>query len=225
MINYSVNYIVYTAGHRRHHAGSQTQLIPSASGVSSQNEHFPVFAPPALPYNNANLPFAFMSVVGNADDNHLYTTPGTKDIKTGTTDITVTIVYAPAGGGDGHGGPGIWIDAFNVNTGQFSDSDFVQIYTNGSLDAAKTTTANNDGIVSSATAEDIRSLASVDGVPFLKWEKIATPNNIDTTTVDYNLKAKEGGIAFAFYQTPKKPDVNPPNNEGREVWVYVSPCV
>lgn len=220
MSTYTVNYIVYTAGHRHHHAGSQTQLIPPASGVSSLGEHFPVFAPPTLPYNGNNLSFAFMSVVGNADGNHLYTSPGTKDVQTGSANIVVTVVYAPAGG-IGNGGPGVWVDAFNVNTGQFSDSDFMQVLTNGSVDAAKTATANNDGVVSSATAEDMRSYAQVDGVPFLKWEKIANPNT-ETSTIDYNLQRNEGGLVFAFYQTPDKTPVHPPHAGDQEVWIYVS---
>jgi hypothetical protein len=223
MINYTINYIVYTAGHRHHHAGTQTQLIPSAPGVSNPGEHFPVFAFPTLPYMGTNLPFAFMSVVGNADNNHLYTTPGNKDVQTGNVDIKITIVYAPAGGGDGHGGPGVWVDAFNVDIGDFSDSDFMQVYTNGSLDSAQSLEANNDGIVSSASAEDMRAYNMVDGVPFLEWEKVNGPT---LTNVDYQLAKGEGGIVFAFYQTP--PSSRPPvpsyvgNNEG---WIYVSPGV
>lgn len=220
MINYSVDYIVYTSGHRHHHAGTQTHIFPTANGNSSPGEHFPIFAPPMLPYNGNNLPFAFMSIVGNADDNHIYTTSGTKDVEAGSSNIVITVVYAPVGG-SGPGTPGVWVDAFNVDIGQFSDSDFMQVYTNNVLDAAKTATANNDGVVSSATAEDMRSLTNVDGVPFLKWEKIANPNT-DISVIDYNLQVREGGLVFAFYQTPKKPHVNPPNDVGKEVWVVVS---
>jgi len=198
MSNYTINYIVYTPGHRHHHAGTQTQLIPPATGQSLQGEHFPVFAFPSLPFGANNLPFAFMSVAGNADDNHLYTSPGNKDVTTGTGDIKITIVYAPQGGGDGHGGPGIWVDAFNVDTGDFSDSDFMQVFTNGNLDPAKTLTANDDGVVSSATAEDLRANQIVDGVPFRQWEKIGGAN---ITSPDYMLVVNEGGIVFAFYQS------------------------
>ncbi|MBS1615852.1 MAG: hypothetical protein JST06_06995 [Bacteroidetes bacterium] len=223
MINYTIDYIMYTSGHRHHHAGTQTHIIPSAPGISSPGEHFPVFAPPMLPYNNTNLPFAFMSIVGNADDNHLYTTSGTKDVKAGSTNIAITVIYAPVGG-VGPGIPGVWVYAFNVDLGPFSDSDFMQVYTNHALDVAKTATANNDGIVASQTVEDLRSLSQVDGVPFLKWEKIANPN-ADIATIDYNLQVNEGGLVFAFYQTPKKVPVHPPKETGNEVWIYVSPSV
>lgn len=224
MSNYTVDYIVYTPGHRHHHAGTQTHLIPSANGQSNQGEHFPVFAFPSLPYMENNLPFAFMSVVGNADSNHLYTTPGNKDVLTGGGDIKITVVYAPQGGGDGHGGPGVWVDAFNVDTGDFSDSDFMQVFTNNVLDAAKTLTANNDGVVSSATPEDLRANAVVDGVPFLQWEKVG---GADLTNPDYMLVKNEGGIVFAFYQTPARPQVVPVNVDtlGAAGWIYVSPGV
>jgi hypothetical protein len=220
MVNYTINYIVYTAGHRHHHAGTQTQLIPSAPGVSNPGEHFPVFAFPTLPYMGNNLPFAFMSVVGNADNNHLYTTPGNKDVQTGNTDIKITIVYAPQGGIDGHGGPGVWVDAFNVDIGDFSDSDFMSVYTNGTLDNAQSLTANNDGVVSSVKAEDMRAYATVDGVPFLEWEKVSGST---VTNPDYMLAAQENGIVFAFYQTPGNRVPYVPANLGQnEGWIYVS---
>jgi hypothetical protein len=220
MSNYTVDYIVYTPGHRHHHAGTQTHLIPSANGQSNQGEHFPVFAFASLPYMDANLPFAFMSVVGNADDNHLYTAPGNKDITTGTNDIRITIVYAPQGGGDGHGGPGVWVDAFNVDIGDFSDSDFMQVYTNNVLDNAETASANDDGIVSSANPEDMRAYPNVDSVPFLEWSKVSGPL---VTNPDYQLAKSEGGIIFAFFQSNRRV-ANVPKG-GNSGWLYVSPGV
>lgn len=228
MINYIINYIVYTQGHRRHHAGTQTQLFPPRGdpptlpgGQSSPGEHFSVFAPAEWVYMGQNLSFAFMSVAGNIDHNHLYTTPGIKNVNTGTGDITITIVYAPPGGGNGHGGPGIWVDAFNVDRGDFSDNDFMQVFTDGSLDNAKTLTANNDGVVSSATAEDMRANSTVEGVPFLQWEKLGNPN-MPVRNSDYMLAQNEGGIAFAFYQSPEIqiPDVPQTTTEGG--WINVS---
>jgi len=219
MVNTTTNYIVYTAGHRRHHAGSQTQLIPQVNGTATAGDSFPVTAFPFLPYNGQNLPFAFMSVVGAADGSHLYTTPGTQNIAVGDTNVKVLIVYAPVGGGGP--GEGVWVDAFNVNIGDFSDSDFMWVYTNNALDNAKTLTANNDGFVSSVTAEDLRSFNSVDGVPFLEWQKIG-----DSTVneVDYYLQPHEGGLVFAFYQSPHIGFRKPSFNE-REGWLYVSPGV
>jgi hypothetical protein len=222
MVTTTTTYIVYTTGHRRRHAGTQTQLIPSATGTATAGDSFPVTAFASLPYLGNNLPFAFMSVTGAADGNHLYTTPGTQNIAVGNTNIRVLVVYAPAGGiGDGKG-EGVWVDAFNVDLGDFSDADFMQVYTNGILDEAQTATANNDGVVSSAQAEDLRSLAAVDGVPFLEWQKIggATVNNID-----YDLQAHEGGFLFAFYKAPAPPYIPPIKDNYREGWIYLSPGV
>ncbi|GAC1440397.1 MAG: hypothetical protein NVSMB63_06760 [Sediminibacterium sp.] len=223
MINTATNYIIYTAGHRHHHAGTQTQLIPAANGTATAGDSIPVTAFASLPYMGNNLPFAFMSVTGAADGSHLYTTPGTQNIPVGNTNIKILIVYAPAGGIGGNG-YGVWVDAFNVDTGNFSDSDFMQVYTNGSLDNAKTATANNDGTVSSDLAEDMRANNVVDGVPFLEWQKINGPT---VNAANYNLQMHENGIAFSFYQTPQT-RVVPPDLKNRERefgWMYVSPGV
>ncbi len=220
MINTTTSYIVYTAGHRHHHAGTQTQLIPAANGTATAGDSIPVTAFASLPYMGTNLPFAFMSITGAADGSHLYTTPGTQNIPVGNNNIKILIVYAPAGGIGGNG-YGVWVDAFNVDTGDFSDSDFMQVYTNNAVDNARTATANNDGIVSSDLAEDMRAYNVVDGVPFLEWQKIggATVN-----TADYNLQVHETGLVFAFYQTPQT-RVVPPDLKNREKeigWIFVS---
>lgn len=201
MITVTVNYIVYTSGHRRHHAGSQTLIIPPAIGKSHLGDSYPVTAFPSLMYNGRDLPFAFMSVTGGLDGNEIFTTSGTQNISIGETDVNVLMVYAPTGGGNGS--PAIWVDAFNVDTGNFSDSDFMSVYMNGVLDNSKSKTANDDGIVSSDTAEDMRSYTSVDNTPFMEWFKIGAPSVI--TKIDYNLAVNETGIAFAFYKASKKP--------------------
>lgn len=77
MVTTTTNYIVYTSGHRHHHAGTQTQLIPQANGVATAGDSLPVTAFASLPFMGNNLPFAFMSVTGAADGNHLFTSPGT----------------------------------------------------------------------------------------------------------------------------------------------------
>lgn len=222
MITTTTNYIVYTAGHRRHHGGTQTQLIPQANGVATAGDNLPITAFDSLPYNGSNLPFAFMAVSGAADGSHLYTSPGTQNIPVGDNNIKILIVYAPAGGPGGDGGPGVWVDPFNVDICDFSDSDFMQVFTGSTLDAAKTATANNDGVVSSTTAEDLRAFTSVDGVPFLEWKKIG---GVSDTDADYNLAASETGFVFAFYQSPASvPPPHVPTEKG-ETWVYVSPGV
>jgi hypothetical protein len=219
MITIIVNYIVYTSGHRRHHAGSQTLIIPPAVGHGSAGDSYAVTAFPSLIYNGSELQFAFMSVTGDLHGSEIFTTSGSQSIPIGETNVNVLMVYAPKGGGTGS--PEIWVDAFNVDTGNFSDSDFMSVYTNGVLDSSKSKTANDDGIVSSDTAEDMRSYTSVDNTPFMEWFKIGVPSVI--TTIDYNLGVNEMGIAFAFYKAPKKPvDIG---HNVRTVPTYVKPGV
>lgn len=221
MIHTTASYIVYTAGHRRHHGGSQTQLIPSATGTATAGDNIPVTAFASLPYNGNNLPFAFMSVTGAADGSHLFVDSGTQHIQVGNTDINVLVVYAPEGSPGVPHVPEVWVDAFNVDIGAFSDSDFMQVYTNGVLDIPMTDLANNEGDVSSASPEDMRAYSTVDGVPFLEWKKIG--GAVDNKP-DYDLQMDEGGLIFAFYQTPpsqssKRPNLN---EQGKEGFVWVS---
>ena len=222
MPNMVTNYIVYTPWHRRRHAWSQTQLVPAVHGVVAPGDIIPVTAFAELPYMGNTLPFAFMAVSGTRDGSHLYTSPWSQNVEVGSQDIKVLIVYAPSWGG-GDGGPWILIDAFNVDICDFSDSDFVQIYTDGVLSTPKTTIANDDGYVSSATPEDIRSFTSVDGVPFQEWKKLGSAT---LTNLDYMLQRNETGIAFAFYKTPVR---DPLPHIGRGIydagWIYVSPWV
>lgn len=101
----------------------------------------------------------------------------------------------------------------------------MQVFTNGALDNAQTTTANIDGVVASSTAEDMRANNAVDGVPFLEWQKIA---GATVNVVDYNLQVHEGGLAFAFCQTPQPGNILRPPNIGKEYelgYIWLSPGV
>src|SRR5207302_8404998 len=115
-----------------------------------------------------NLPFAFMSINGAADGNHLYTSAGNQSFSVGASDVVVLVVYGPVGRIESGGGPGIWVDAFNVNAGNFSDDlHFINILTPptppNTIDNSKTNFASSDGEVSSLGAEHIRASATVDG--------------------------------------------------------------
>jgi len=125
----------------------------------------------------------------------------------GTSDIDVLVVYAPPGGiGGPNGGPGVWVDAFNVDTGTFSDAlDFIQVLTPptppDTVDAAKTTYANMEGVVSTLNAENLRASLSVDGgVPFIEWKKIVPTETLDTDRNVDLMQNETGEIWFAFYQ-------------------------
>jgi hypothetical protein len=106
----------------------------------------------------------------------------------------------------------VWVDAFNVDVGTFSDAlDFIQVLTPptppDTVDGSKTTYANMEGVVSTLTAENLRASTSVDGgVPFLEWKKI-TPAETLNPARDVDLLQNESNeIWFAFYQTVPPPD-------------------
>jgi hypothetical protein len=211
MISTSIKYIVYThggSGVRHHHFSAQNNIVDEAPGRASPGDTFPAYGFATLPFEGVNVRFAFMSVHGAADGNHLYTSPGIYPVPVGTTDIDVLVVYAPVGGGSG-GPVGVWVDAFDVDTGTFSDSDFIEVLTPptppDSVDGSKTTEANMEGDVSSVTAENLRAFAVVDGAPFLQWKRIF-PTETLSASRDISLAQNETDeIWFAFYQTIPAP--------------------
>jgi hypothetical protein len=218
MINTTIRYIVYShagTGVRHHHFGTQNNIIDEADGHASTGDIVNALGFATLPFNGNNLPFAFMSVHGAADGNHLYTSPGNQQVQVGTADIDILVVYAPLGGigGGNGGGPGVWVDAFNVDTGGFSDSlAFIEVLTPptppDTIDVAKTNFGNSDGGISTVAAENVRANSQVDGVPFVEWKKIV-PAPTTQSSPDVHLTQNESGeIWFAFYQTPTAPTLN-----------------
>ena len=210
MINTTIKYIVYNhagSGVRHHHFGTQNNIVDEADGHASTGDLINALGFPTLPFSGQNLPFAFMSVHGGADGNQLYTSPGNQVVQVGTTDIDILVVYGPPGGIGGNG-PGIWVDAFNVDTGNFSDSlDFIQVLTPptppDTLDVPKTNFGNSDGSISTATAENVRANSHVDGAPFVEWKKIVPAPSIQSSPDIHLTQNESGEIWFAFYQTPK----------------------
>lgn len=211
MIHTSTKYIVYThggTGVRHHHFGTQNNIIDQANGQASTGDTISALGFPTQIFNGNPVSFAFMSVHGAADGNHLYTSPGNQTVTVGSSDIEILVVYAPPGGfGGPNGGPGVWIDAFNVDTGAFSDSlDFVKILTPptppDTIDAAKTTYGNQEGVVSTLTAETVRANTIIDGnAPFLEWQRVV-PDGLIQASTDIRLTPGETNeLWFAFYQT------------------------
>jgi|SRR6478672_2246303 len=214
MINTTIKYIVYThtgGGVRHHHFGVQNNIIDEADGHASTGDIINALGFASLPFDGANLPFAFMSVHGAADGNHLYTSPGNQEVQVGTTNIDILVVYAPPGGIGGNGGPGVWVDAFNVDTGAFSDSlDFIRVLTPptppDTEDAAKTSFGNSDGGIPTTTAENVRANSHIDGpVPFVEWKKIIPTPTIQASADIHLTQGETAEIWFAFYQTPTPP--------------------
>lgn len=204
-------YIVYThsgSGVRHHHFGTEANIIDDATGNAQNGDTIPAQGFPFQEFNGQLVQFAFMSVNGAGDGNHLYTSPGNQTVKVGSTDVNILVVYAPPGGIGVGGGPGIWVDAFNVDTGAFSDSlDFIKVLTPptppDTVDAAKTTFGNQDGGVSTQTAENVRCNDHVDGVPFVEWKQITGSQTTQTDRTLHLAQNQSGQIWFAFYQTPE----------------------
>ena len=179
MLNIHVKYIVYDhsgTGVRHHHYSSTTNIIKEFTDhVLPDPEHNTTYTVDGADkeyFNGVDLPFAFMSVHGCATGNLLFTSPGLQHVPVGTTDIEVLVVYGPIGGTGVNGGPGVWIDAFNVDVGDFSDSlEFITVLTPptppDTVDTPKSDFANQEGGISTVTAENMRANTSVDGVPFL----------------------------------------------------------
>lgn len=219
MSHVRTKYIVYNHGGTgvRHHHFSSSNYI---TGQSDDNYPGATNASPGthtangwqtLPYMGGNVQFAFMSVHSAADGNHLYTTYGDQNVQVGDADIDIVVVYAPLGGiGGPGGGPGIWVDAFNVDLGDFSDDiNFIKILNPpppGVLDGGQTFEANQEGDVSSNSQELIQASDTVtDGmnanVPFLEWKKIFPTESILNSS-EFTLNPLETGeIWIAFYQT------------------------
>jgi hypothetical protein len=208
MANTTIKYIVYThtgSGRRHHHFGTQNNIINQASGHAVAGDVINALGIASLSFNGSNVAFAFMSVHGAADGNHLYTLPGNQTVAVGAGNIDILVVYAPPGGPSGPGGgPGVWVDAFNVDTGDFSDSDFIKVFTPpappGAPDSPKSSIANDDGEVSSLAAENLEAFATVDGASFVEWKQILPPETEVTTRLVPLAQNQSGEIWFAFYQ-------------------------
>jgi hypothetical protein len=217
----SVTYLVYDhsgGGVRHHHFTTTNNIIDSYQGPVTTGDAFPAIGFATQVFHGQNVPFAFMSVHGAADGNHLFTSPGLQSVQVGASNLDVLVVYAPPGGIGVDGGPGVWVDAFNVDTGAFSDSDFIQVLTPPTppttVDSGKTSYANMEGEVSTLNAENLRAYGNVDGAPFLEWKKIVPVESMQDTE-DVQLVAGETGeIWFAFYQTTSA-SVSVPNLHGR----------
>ncbi|HKC24097.1 MAG TPA: hypothetical protein VKF32_05110 [Thermoanaerobaculia bacterium] len=205
------------AGRRRHGGATATDIVnpPPQSDVQTQYQNW---AAPEITWSDVTGPhtayFAFWSVTG-APAGPSVSTNAFISVPVGSSDVVVKIWYLPAGGPGTPGGtPGAYIDAFDVNLGDFVDDDFVDVVTHPNLTAA----ANNDGFVPTASAEDIRSYVSIHSVPFTTWLVAAGAEAVNGRV----LTAAQGTstISFAFFQTPALTQPKFPSKEYSEsTWV------
>ena len=182
----TTRYIAYDrqgGGIRRHNISSQNTLesFPILNVPANAPGQRDAFGPATYSIDDSTIyTFAFLSIAGAKEGSQFFLAPGHYIYEVGSSDITITVLYVPTGD---YGPPGeeIWVDAFNADTGGFSeDLAFIQMLTPptppDSLDAVKTGIANQDGVVSNQTSQTIRASEYVDGrVPFLKWVQILMP--------------------------------------------------
>jgi hypothetical protein len=213
------HYVTYVRGHRRRHAGAvAADIITPLSSTVTDPGTYQALASPFLPWTDGNgqqenVSFAFWSVTGAADGPAVSTNESLA-VNDGANDVVATAWYIPPGsGGGGNGGPGIIIDAFDVNQGTFVDDDFVTV----SPDASLTFAANDDGWVPTTNAEDVNAFSAIHAVPFLDWTVFAGTEAV----VNGDLKAAvtTSAVAFAFYQSPQSPGPHRFNPAAEGTWV------
>lgn len=210
------HYRTYVSRGRRHHQHATAPEIAPAQTTNVQvGGQYEVWTGTQITWNNGGNPetdsFMFWAVTGAADGSNMSTDQDLK-VEVGSGDVEVTGWYLPPGGAVNGGGPGLLIDAFDVDLGDFSDADFVDVVSDPTLTAA----ANEDGFVPTSGAnEDVRAYMDVDGVvPFTDWDIFWSDMNVTMAGRDLIGAQAHSAVAFAFYQTPVR--TPPPKFPGRE---------
>jgi hypothetical protein len=217
MPNAYTRYVTWISRGRRHHGSAAAAIVtPPPPSVMAQGDTFQApWAPPTISWvddtgtHSAN--FAFWSVTGGTGGAFVSALNTPPPAQVGSGDIVATAWYI-AGGGNG-GPPGVSIDAFDVNMGNFVDDDFVTVSPDNTLTAA----ANNDGFVPTASQEHVNAFGSIHSVPFVNWTVIAGTETVNAG--DLLATARSSAIAFAFYQTPNLPRLNVPRVPEDSTWV------
>ena len=198
MPNFILNYVTYAHRHRRQHGSAVADSQSLLLGMGTLPNPLSI---PAVPATHFGKPYAFTSVVGGQNGPLLYSgnelTPSIPVDE--SSDIIVTVFYLPAGG-PGVSFQGIWIDAFDEETGQFMDDDFVTVVPNSNNHNTNLTdTANAEGEVSNEQAEEIIATSPIRNLVFDKWVKVEG-TGIVTSHAHCTLAHGGNGVAFAFYK-------------------------
>lgn len=157
--------------------------------------------------------FSFVNISGGTPSgltsfNNTTATPG---VAVGAIPILVLVVYVPAGG-NGNGGPGAYIDAFDVTLNTLVSDNFVTV----SPDAppppggALTNTANVDGSVATTNTETITAFQHITptGADFDFWLDVANPQSPppgEIAGLNFTATQNSSPYALAFYKTPPPP--------------------
>jgi len=223
MPNASSHFVTWISRGKRHHGSAYQDIGPSSnSNLATGDTYQPQWAPPSLDWTDTDADgkvvthhgvFAFWSIAGGANGGVVDFNQLAQGVPVGGNNITASAIYIEVGGGT-NGGPGVTIDAFDVNQGTFVDDDFVTVSPDSSLTAG----ANNDGWVPSASAESVNAFGSIHAVPFSDWHVFLGMEMVNGTTL--NVAAQSSAVAFAFYKTPvssRPPGIN--RQFAESVWV------
>ncbi len=218
----STRYVTWVSRGRRHHGTATAEISPVTSSTQTLGDTYhPSKAFSPIPWTDSagnahNGIFAFWSVTGGTDGALVTTDSQLLPIKVGNTDIIATAWYIETGGGGSGGGPGVSIDAFDVNIGNFVDDDFVKVQPDDASHSL-TTIGNNEGFISTISAEDIIAFNSIHSVPFFDWKIVVPSTGVLNSGEDLHAPSNSSSIAFAFYKTPSPRVIQtPPANS---VWV------
>jgi hypothetical protein len=202
----SSHFVTWISRGKRHHGSAYQDIGPqSNSNLATGDTYQPQWAPPSLDWtetvNGREVThtgvFAFWSIAGGANGGVVDFNQLAQGVPVGSNDIVASAIYIETNGGNG--GPGVSIDAFDVNLGIFVDDDFVNVSPDSNLTAA----ANNDGWVPSTSAESVVAYGSIHTVPFSEWHVFLGTEMVNNTTL--NVAAESSAVAFAFYKTPVSP--------------------
>jgi hypothetical protein len=219
-------------GRRRHHNGGYVDIYsPQQSNVSSGDTiTLPPPASTASWVDGSNTQhqanFCFMSIGGGtngavfytADDLlHGHAVPG---VTVGNADINAVSIYLEPGG-SGPGGPGLYVDALDVTSGQFIDNDFVEVTDNGSDNISLSASVNYDGCVATqgVSNEHVLAFQTIGTMTFDEWQSLSGTESIvgDDLTVGTN----SSGYYLALYLEPV-PSNPPKGNFGNySIWQWV----
>lgn len=196
-------YVTYTAAGRRRHPGSSAADITPPYDNTVSSSPYTDWAPPTANWTDSNgvthsANFAFWAVTGGANGAFVSTNPSLS-VPLGDTPIGVTAWYLPTGG-DGPGEIGTYIDAFDVDVGDFFDDDFVSVAPDNDLSF----NANELGFVPTRAPEQITAFATIGPRQLQSWQLLSvSPDGADSVNgAVLQAAAKSMAVAFAFYQRP-----------------------
>lgn len=205
MPNASSHYVTWLSRGKRGHGSAYQDVGPVAnSSLATGDSYQPQWAPASLDWTITDDDgkqvthhgvFAFWSIAGGADGGVVDFNQLPAPVPVGSSTLVASAIYIETGGGP-NGGPGVYIDAFDVNQGIFVDDDFVTV----SPDSALTAAANNEGWVPSASAESVNAFGSIHAVPFTDWHVFLGMEIVNNTAL--NVAVQSSAVAFAFYKTP-----------------------